>query len=244
MTREDLRIDGVAPIERWRRIGTPSWVTPGCHAIDVWRTELGTAPSGSPESIRARRSRTASVLRVVLASYLKCEPTDIRYARGPFGKPRLESSIDRSASLHFNVSRSGDRCVIAVSKFGPVGIDVERLAPMDDLDRVSARFLASSEARSILRLRGWRRVVAFYRCWTRKEAYVKADGRGLTIPFDGFTVSVHRRPRILSLEDDDPSTWRLHSLKPWPGYVCTLATRRPTPGLDSQGPPLGTVRRG
>jgi len=164
-------------------------------------------------------------VRAVLAGYLSCAPVDVRLERAPFGKPALAAP---RSDLQFNLSRSGDRCLIAVGRAVPVGIDLERVWPIGDVDRMSERFLAPAEARAIGREQGDARVRAFFNCWTRKEAYAKAVGVGLALPFHRFCVSVAESPEpaILSLAGDDPRAWTLRSLEPWPGHVAAVASRQ------------------
>jgi len=197
--------------------------------IHVWRVELGASEgtSGDPRArVRARKRGSQEALRAVLAGYLSCAPADVRLEPGQFGKPVLAAP---RSDLQFNLSRSGDRCVIGVGRSTPVGIDLERVWPIADVERMSERFLAPAEALAIRKERGDARVRAFFNCWTRKEAYVKAVSVGLALPFHRFCVSVAESPEpaILALADDDPGAWSLRSLEPWPGYVAAVATRRP-----------------
>jgi 4'-phosphopantetheinyl transferase len=161
----------------------------------------------------------------VLAGYLSCAPADVRLEPAQFGKPALAAPL---SDLQFNLSRSGDRCLIAVGRSTPVGIDLERVRPIGDVERMSERFLAPAEALAMRKEQGDARVRAFYNCWTRKEAYAKAVGVGLALPFERFCVSVAESPEpaILTLADDDPRAWTLRSLEPWPGYVAAVASRQ------------------
>jgi 4'-phosphopantetheinyl transferase len=199
--------------------------------IHVWRVELGARESGaqahSPrERVRALKRESQTAVRAVLAGYLGCRPMDVHL--GPpsqFGKPALAAP---HGDLHFNLSRSADRCLIAVGRSVPVGIDLERVWPIGDVDRMSERFLAPAEALAIRTEQGDAKMRAFFNCWTRKEAYAKAVGLGLALPFDGFCVSVTESPEpaIVALGDDDPGAWTLRSLEPWPGYVAAIASRQ------------------
>src|SRR5204863_59084 len=95
------------------------------------------------------------------------------------------------------------------------------------IDRLAARFFAPAEAATINRLSGEQKLRAFYNCWTRGEAYVKALGCGLSSPLDRFVVSIEagEPPAMLALEDDDPGAWAIAALRPTPGYVGALAVR-------------------
>jgi len=165
-------------------------------------------------------------LRAALARRLGRDTAEIRLERGPHGKPVLAAPVD---GLHFSSSSSGDCCLIALTEVGPVGIDVERVAPRTRLERIAETRFAPEEAEAILSLDGEARLRAFYNCWTRKEAYLKATGAGLTVPLDRVVVSVDdERPAILALEGDDPADWRVASLEPRPGFVAAVVWRAAT----------------
>jgi 4'-phosphopantetheinyl transferase len=213
----------------------PAPVALGRGEMHVWRVELGPSEGTSAEPrerVRARKHESQEALRAVLAGYLRCAPADVRVEPAQFGKPALAAP---RSDLQFNLSRSGDRCVIAVGRSAPVGIDLERVWPIADVERMSERFLAPAEALAIGNERGDARVRAFFNCWTRKEAYAKAVGVGLALPFHRFCVSVAETPEpaILSLAGDDPGAWTLRSLEPWPGYVAAVATRQRLPAAVS-----------
>jgi 4'-phosphopantetheinyl transferase len=225
--------------------GSPSFGSPRRKAggrVDVWvveldqpdrallaassilsEEELERARVGSPQ-VRRRRTLSRAALRTVLGSYLGRPPESLQFAYGDFGKPVL---ADVESALHFNVSASGDCSLIAVTTFGPIGVDVERFAELDGVDRLAARFFAPAEAATINRLSGEQKLRSFYNCWTRSEAYVKALGCGLSSPLNRFVVSIEdaEPPAILALEDDDPLAWALATLHARPGYIGALALR-------------------
>lgn len=175
--------------------------------------------------VRRRRLLARAALRGVLSHYLSCSPDALSFARGRHGKPRLADD-DPGGGVHFNLSRSGDWCLIGVSTAGPIGVDIERVLAFDELEQVVANRFAAVEAAAILRFSGERRLRAFYNCWTRKEAYLKGTGVGLTGSLDRVVVSVgDRRPAILSLADADPADWSLASLSAGPKLVGSVAWR-------------------
>jgi 4'-phosphopantetheinyl transferase len=185
--------------------------------------ELKRASLGSTE-VQRRRTLSRAALRTVLGSYLGRPPESVQFAYGAFGKPVL---ADAESAVHFNVSASGDCCLIAVTTVGPIGVDVERFAALDNVDRLAARFFAPAETATINRLSGEQKLRSFYNCWTRSEAYVKALGVGLSSPLNRFVVSIEdgEPPAILALEDDDPRAWALAALHPRPDYIGALAVR-------------------
>jgi 4'-phosphopantetheinyl transferase len=178
--------------------------------------------------VRRRRLVAQIALRLVLAERLGRPADALAFVRGPLGKPALAGEDD----LHFSVSHCGDDCLIAVTSLGPVGVDVERLRRLPGLDAIVARRCAPAEAAALERLAGEPRLLAFYRCWTRKEAYLKATGAGLTA-LDGVTVSVGERAAILALDGGDPAAWTMRGVDAGEGLVSALvvagahATLRP-----------------
>ena len=151
---------------------------------------------------------------------------------GPHGKPAL---ADPAHELQFSSSSSDDCCLIAVTATSPIGVDVERVVPRTYLERIAETRFAPEEADAIGQLRGQERLRAFYNCWTRKEAYLKATGAGLTQGLDRVIVSVDdERPAILSLDGDDPAAWSVVSLDPEPGFTGAVVWRgAPTPIRDA-----------
>ena len=216
-----------------RPAGIDVWRVDVSHRVDDFRT--GLLQWDDPRD-RARRSREASQdsLLAVLSRYLGCRPGDVVVDRAAGGQPYLASPLHRD--LRFSMSRSAGRCLIAVGHTAALGVDLERVYPIGDVDRMASRVFAPAEAAAIRAQRGQRKMRTFFNCWTRKEAYAKATGLGLALEFDRFTVSVadEREPRILTLIGDDPSRWRLRSFEPWPGYVAAVATDQPlSPGSVS-----------
>jgi 4'-phosphopantetheinyl transferase len=196
---------------------------------------------GTPE-VRRRRLVARAALRIALSRSLACPPWSLRLVQGPNGKPAL-ATPGAGAELHFSLSRSGDCCLIATTTTGPIGVDVERVAAFPQLEEIVLGRFAPPEAAAIARFGGERRLRAFYNCWTRKEAYLKARGIGLTAPLDRIAVTVEdERPAILSLDDDDPDAWTLAAVDPGPGLVAALALRstseRPLATLETSALPL------
>ena len=184
--------------------------------------ELEAAARGTPE-VRRRRVVRRAALRIALARRIGGDPSALRMVPGPHGKPALADSAD---ALHFSSSSSDDCCLIAVTAIGPIGVDVERVAPRAYLERIAETRFAPAEADAIAHLEGEARLRAFYNCWTRKEAYLKATGAGLTMPLDKVIVSLDdERPEIVSLDGDDPAAWSVESLDPEPGFTGAVVWR-------------------
>lgn len=179
------------------------------------------------ERLRRHAVVSRGVLRCVLARYLAVEPEAVQLRYAAYGKPYLAGE-PWLPTLRFNLSHSGEIALVAVTGEREIGIDVESLGRNLDYERIIARFLSPREQWMLRTLPPTLRRHAFFTCWVRKEAYAKATGLGLSLPFAQFTVSV--RPgeptALLTAEEglDDLSRWRLHDVPVGDGYVAALAT--------------------
>lgn len=158
-------------------------------------------------------------LRQVLAAYAGVSATDLHFETGPAGKPALAGGASSAAA--FNLSDSGDRAVIAVTAGTPVGVDIEQTRAIDDAADLAARFFALGEVRGLAALPEADRPAGFYRCWTRKEAVLKARGVGLSASLGTFEVGLD--PRRAGTVTWDGQTWRLTDLGSdgWAGCAAT-----------------------
>jgi 4'-phosphopantetheinyl transferase len=127
------------------------------------------------------------VLRGLLGAFLALSPDKIQFTYGPKGKPALP---DAAQPLRFNTSNCGNLAVYAFLNGCEIGIDVERVRPMPDMEQIAARFFAPEEAAELTALAEPDRTRAFFSCWTRKEAYIKAVGDGLAVALDSFRVTL------------------------------------------------------
>jgi len=214
------------------------------HGVHVWTLDGGAsealaarfAPVLSPDEMeRAARFRfdrlrhafavTRGVLRCLLARYAGLGPAELRFACGPKGKPALAPA----AGIEFNATHSGGSALFAFATGCPVGIDLELLRPMAGAQDIAARFFCPEEAAEIGSLPPAERDRAFFRCWTRKEAYIKAIGDGLSAPLDGFRVTLrpNEPARLLHIahDTDAAAAWTLDDLSPAAGYLAALAYR-------------------
>lgn len=133
------------------------------------------------ERDRARFIQAHGVLREALVRYLGASPARLAFVRGPFGKPSLAGS-----DLEFSLSHCEDMVLVAISGCGPVGVDVERVRDMPDAESLAARFFARAENAALVAAPASERLALFFSIWTRKEAYIKATGEGLSRPLDSF----------------------------------------------------------
>ena len=183
------------------------------------------------EHLRHSYTRSRGSLRLLLAHYLGHPPNEIQLICRPKGKPILRDS----SQIDFNASHSGQMALYAFTMGCELGIDVEQLRKLDDAESIAARFFSTAEASELLSLTPEQRGPAFFRCWTRKEAYVKAVGDGLAIPLNRFQVTLLPGipARFVHLASDmgTAADWTLDHLELAPGYLGALAyrdNRRPT----------------
>ena len=210
--------------------------------VQVWRACLRPAPPrrerlwswlSSDERERAGRYHFAKdrdafiaargTLRALLGAYLRQSPEAVGLVCGAHGKPAA-----REGGIQFNVSHSGDCALFAFSQSGDVGVDIEsqeRAAPLD----VAKDYFSPTEWEKLLSLPLGDQPLAFYQCWTRKEALLKALGTGLAAPLDEFAVAFgpDEAPRLLHGPAcfGQVSRWSLANVAAGPGYVAALALR-------------------
>ncbi len=171
-------------------------------------------------------------LRKLISRYLHVDPSLIRFLTSEKGKPYLDPSA-HPINLYFNLSHSADLAVYAFTLGIDIGVDVEAVRPIDDLKSIARSNFAPGEYAKLCNLPPSQELNAFFNCWTRKEALIKALGGGLSIPLDHFEVSLGVPARLLSYTSDiplDPS-WTLVSLQPIFGYVAALAIHAKKFGL-------------
>jgi len=193
--------------------------------LRVWQTEL------------QRSDRAEAALRIALGMYLDRSPESLAFALGPGGKPELTGPAGRD--VHFSLSHSGDRCVIAVSAEGPVGVDVEEIRQVPELVGIAQSRFAPGEAAEILALSGEQRLRTFYRCWTRKEAYLKATGAGIGgDSLQRVEVSTGSVAALRAAPGAVAGEWSLLDLDLGDGFASALATRHPGVGNSNQLVPI------
>jgi len=166
------------------------------------------------------------VLRTILGRYLHIEPNRVRFSYDLNGKPCLAKTPGDN-TLRFNLAHSNELALYAFTRGREIGIDIEYLRTMLDAGQISERFFSPQVNVNLQALPASHRKTAFFNCWTRKEAYLKALGVGLSHALDQFEVSlVPAEPAHLvdvEIDCDDASRWTLKALIPAPGYVAALA---------------------
>lgn len=229
--------------------------------VDVWRVHLSSTTPSEASLSAEERQRAArfhfdadrdryivahASLRDILARYLQCEPSELKFSTDEYGKPSLNRSNDFSRfaklttdptgalrgvvttkDIEFNLSHSGDFALIAVTRGRKIGVDVEQIRADIDLENLARRNFSPREVSELMALPPEHRTLGFFHCWTRKEAYIKAQGLGLSLPLDSFDVShAPNEPAILRAtrpEANESARWSLHSLDVESNYAAALA---------------------
>jgi len=165
------------------------------------------------------------ILRDILSRYLDCQPREIRFHHEPDGKPEI-GFPGGSPRLEFNLSHSSGLLVLAVALGRQVGVDVELIRPLPDLDQIASYSFSNYERDILAKLTPEEKLPGFFRCWTRKEAYLKARGTGLLIPLDSFDMSLAPDNPIRMISNRlDPSEvlrWSFYNFNPEEGYIGAL----------------------
>jgi len=168
-----------------------------------------------------------AALRRLLGERLGVAAARVRLSTAIDGKPSLAAPLDRSG-VTFNQSHCGDLSVYAFASRTDIGVDVEAIRVIEDADHVASIAFSKREYETYERLPPSDKPIGFLNCWTRKEAFVKAVGSGLSHSLDGFDVSLmpNEPPRLLRLGSIDGSSgWQLHSFFPVSGFIAALAAR-------------------
>ena len=184
---------------------------------------------------RARFAVNHANVRRILGAYLRLPPEKLCFTADRLGKPELV----REQQLAFNLSHSRSIALLAVAQEGPLGVDVEDVRPIEP--EVADRHFSPVERSALQPMQGDDWLNGFYRCWTRKEAILKAEGVGLHRALDSFDVEL--RPdepaALLATRDTFHHSWKLHHLAPRAGAVGALATANPNARLNCFSFPAG-----
>jgi 4'-phosphopantetheinyl transferase len=214
--------------------------------VHVWRVELDCAQTRLAalaanlsraeveraarfQSLRLRERWTAAhgALRYILAKYARTEPSSLLFAVMPNGKPELSPPV---RDISFNLSYTGGLALVAVAPGEPVGTDAETVRSGIEVENLSRRFFTPTEVDEILALPRESRFEAFFTCWTRKEAILKALGIGLSAPLDRFQVTVRtdEPARLVSVDGEPCDRWTLVDVGE-EGVAAALAIEGPPP---------------
>jgi 4'-phosphopantetheinyl transferase len=174
---------------------------------------------------RQRFVASRAWLRTILAGYLATNPSALTFSYSTKEKPSLATEHGGS-DITFNVSHSGGIAMMAFSRGRELGVDVEQVRTDFDVEAISRRFFSAHEQKQLAALPTERKFEAFFRCWTRKEAYIKATGDGLSLPLHQFDVSVAAEDcdALISTRPDpsEATLWSLREVPAGKGYVAAL----------------------
>ncbi|MBL8006956.1 MAG: 4'-phosphopantetheinyl transferase superfamily protein [Ignavibacteria bacterium] len=163
-------------------------------------------------------------LRSILSEYTGVNPSEIVFSYTSFGKPFIKDS-----EIKFNLSHSCDYAVIAFSGINEIGVDIERLREMPDAMNIASRYFSEKEILEFSGLKNESINTEFFKCWTKKEAFIKAKGEGLSYPLKNFSVSVgdSRRAEIIEITGNpaEAENWSLYEIEINNEYVSALAVK-------------------
>jgi 4'-phosphopantetheinyl transferase len=232
----------ISPVPPWRT--PPEALVLDCNEVHVWRTTLDQTPSqtqrfldtlAADEQARARRFYFArdrehfivarGVLRAILGCYLDRAPECLSFCYGLRGKPALVGDSDEDA-IRFSVSHSHGVALYAITRGREVGIDLERIRFDLAVVEIAERFFSRREVAMLRSLPIELQRQAFFRCWTGKEAYIKARGEGLSLSLDQFDLSPApgETDAVLGTHRDpsEASDWSLRELAAGSGYAAAV----------------------
>lgn len=185
--------------------------------------ELGRVAHFHLDEHRRRFMVARGLLRVILGCYLNIGAETLRFSYGPYGKPALASDD----SLNFSLSHSDGLALLAFARERRIGIDLEHIRTDIRYQQIAKRFFSVGENAELMSLRPDIRLEAFFACWTRKEAYLKATGEGLAHSLSRIVVSCAPDEPVEILEiNEDPDLaglWSLRHLTPRSDYIAALA---------------------
>jgi 4'-phosphopantetheinyl transferase len=178
------------------------------------------------ENNRAQYVISHGRLRQLLGICLHTQPADIQFVTNDYGKPQLDPAI-HATPLYFNLSHSHEMALIAIGSHESIGIDIEHLSRTIDEYEIAKRFFATDEYEALLAIAPAQKRLAFFNCWTRKEAYVKANGFGLSQELTNFSVNCDPEVPAKLLRVAPGTTtreaWQLLSFSPQENYIAALA---------------------
>ena len=216
--------------------------------IHLWRASLDQSVSqlhrlrqtlSSDERMRAERFRFEQdrkhfvagrgILRMILGRYLNVEPDRMQFCYGKHGKPELSDALGKRNIL-FNMSDSEGLALYAFTRSHEIGVDIESIREISEMDQIAQSFFSSGENAVFCSIPNGKKKEAFFNCWTRKEAFIKAIGEGFSQPLDKFEVSLvpGESAKLLKIEGDSmrASRWSIQELKPASGFAAAFAVKK------------------
>jgi 4'-phosphopantetheinyl transferase len=178
------------------------------------------------ERDRSRYVAGRAVLRMILGRYLAVHPAEVSFCYGRYGKPLVEGT-----DLSFNMSKSAGYAVYAVTRNRRIGVDVEQIREIAEIEQIGRQFFSEPEYELLCARPRSMKQKTFFECWTRKEALVKSVGVGLTRPLHSFDVAENPEDsvRMVRLESDagEKCPWTICDLEQYPGFAVAVAVESP-----------------
>ncbi len=208
------------------------------NEVQLWRVDLEAIVLSSDETARASRFHfprdrqrfvaSRAWLRTILAGYLVVDPKTESFSYSKREKPSLGPG-NAGSDVAFNVSHSGGVALFAFTRRRDIGVDVEQVRRESDLNTIARRFFSAHEQNQLAAMDSEERIEAFFRCWTRKEAYIKATGDGFSLPLCQFDVSLTASDAsaLLATRPDasEAGRWLLREVPGGPGCIAALCVR-------------------
>jgi 4'-phosphopantetheinyl transferase len=224
--------------------------------VHVWVTHINRPPNdihranaylSSEERDKAQRFHFSAdaerhiigraLARRLVGHLLEVQPTALHFREDTFGKPQIVDA-QNSRGLRFNISHSGDLVLVALTLGREVGVDVEQIDPTVELEEIAAHMFCPGERDDLMSLPPDQKLRGFFRCWCRKEAFIKASGKGLAMPLDQFDVALRRaEPVVVAAPRADATEqkqWTVRDLDVGPSHAAAVAAE----GLDWRVKPL------
>jgi 4'-phosphopantetheinyl transferase len=216
--------------------------------VQIWQLSLDQSPAtvnqlrqllSADEEERARRFHFEvdrqhfivgrGCLRIILSRYLKIRPEEIEFTYTDYGKPQIAASGTPRQPLNFNLAHSRGVALYAFTLLGEIGVDIEYIRPEFPDEEIARRFFSASEVARLGDLPVETRPQAFFNCWTRKEAFIKAKGVGLSLPLDQFDVTLDPAEPAALLRtrwnENEAAYWSLRAIETTRGYAAAVAVR-------------------
>lgn len=226
----------------------PPHLTLSRHGVHIWQASLAASPAhleslvrllSKDEQDRANRFHFAKdrerfiaargTLRLILSRYLDRAPEAITFDYNRFGKPALQAH--QTSNLRFNLSHANELALYAITAAHEVGVDLEYINSNRNTQEIIERFFSENEKMEFQRLPDFMRLKAFFSGWTRKEAFIKAHGQGLSFPLKKFSVSLHpdQPARLIHIDPDkkDGCEWMIKDIPINDAYWAAVAVSSP-----------------